>query len=187
MLVALVRSSFLVLVKPYWSEVLFLIVLLKAVFIPETSDNDDFGRNIRSPDAHRPLTLCNCDCKLLTSAVCRGLHWYTMRCVHPSQRRISSRQREERFDMRTVHTLSHACTRCLYVTQRKCVRKMCVRHEVCTIADTVVALTWVRNPDSENKILRPRRPTSILIALTKTLSPRICFPPVIICECFSKP
>ena len=38
------------------------------------------------------MTLCNCDCKLLTSAICRGLHWYTMRCIHPSQRCISSRQ-----------------------------------------------------------------------------------------------
>ena len=31
------------------------------------------------------LTLCNCDCELLTSAICRGLHWYTTRCIHPSQ------------------------------------------------------------------------------------------------------
>ena len=38
------------------------------VFIPKTSDTDDLGRIIRSPDALRPLTLCNCDCKLLTSA-----------------------------------------------------------------------------------------------------------------------
>ena len=61
-------------------------------FIPKTSDIDDNGRIIRSPDALRPLALCNCDCKLLTSAICRGLHWYTMRCIHPSQRCISSRQ-----------------------------------------------------------------------------------------------
>ena len=38
------------------------------------------------------MTLCNCDCKILTSAICRGLHWYTMRCIHTSQRCISSRQ-----------------------------------------------------------------------------------------------
>ena len=37
----------------------------------------------------------------------------------------------ERYDMRTANTLSHACTRCLYSTQRKCVRKMCVRHGMC--------------------------------------------------------
>ena len=55
----------------------------RIVFIPKTSDIDDFGRIIRSPDALGPLTLCNCDCKLFTSAICRGLHWYTMRCIHP--------------------------------------------------------------------------------------------------------
>ena len=36
-----------------------------------------------------------------------------------------------RYDMRTANTLSHACTLCLYATQRNCVRKMCVRHGVC--------------------------------------------------------
>ena len=64
----------------------------RTVFIPKTSDIDDDGRIIRSPDAHRILTLCNCDCKLLTSAICRGLQWHTMRCIHPSHRCISSRQ-----------------------------------------------------------------------------------------------
>ena len=63
----------------------------RTVFIPKTSDIDDDGRIIRSPDALRPLTLCNCGCKLLTSAICRGLHWYNMRRIHPSQRCISSR------------------------------------------------------------------------------------------------
>ena len=36
----------------------------------------------------------------------------------------------ERYDMRTANTLSHACS-CLYVTQRKSAKKMCVRHGVC--------------------------------------------------------
>ena len=36
----------------------------RTVSFPKTSDTDDFGRIIRSPDALRPL---NCDCKLLTS------------------------------------------------------------------------------------------------------------------------
>ena len=44
-------------------------------------DIDDNGRIIRSPDALRPLTLCNCDCKLPTTANCRGLQRYTMRCL----------------------------------------------------------------------------------------------------------
>ena len=52
------------------------------VFIPRTSDIDDKGRIIRSPDALRPLTLCKCDCKLRTSAICRGFHCYTMRCTN---------------------------------------------------------------------------------------------------------
>ena len=60
----------------------------RTIFIPKTSDIDDFGVIIRSPDALRPLTLCNCDCKLFTSAIVRGLHWYAMRCIHPSQRCI---------------------------------------------------------------------------------------------------
>ena len=43
----------------------------RTFFIPKTSGTDDLGRIIRSLGALRPLTLCNCDCKLLTSAVCR--------------------------------------------------------------------------------------------------------------------
>ena len=42
----------------------------RTVFIPKTSDIGDLGRIIRSPDALRPLTLCSCDFKLLTSAIC---------------------------------------------------------------------------------------------------------------------
>ena len=41
----------------------------------------------------------------------------------------------ERYDVRTANTLSHACTRCLYATQGKCVRKCacdteCARSEL---------------------------------------------------------
>ena len=82
----------------------------RTVCIPETSDIDDHGRIIRSPDALRPLTLCNCDCKLLTSAICRGLHWYTMRCIHPSQRCISSRQMADNiFEIDTTALAHVAC------------------------------------------------------------------------------
>ena len=62
------------------------------MFIRKTSDTDYFGRITRSLDAFRPLTFCNFDCKVLTSAISRGLHWYTMQCIHPPQRCISSRQ-----------------------------------------------------------------------------------------------
>ena len=79
-------------------------------FIPKTSDIDDSGRIIRSPDALRPLTLCNCDCKLLTSAICRGLHWFTMRCIHPSQRCMSSRQMTDNiFEIETTALAYVAC------------------------------------------------------------------------------
>ena len=43
----------------------------------------------------------------------------------------------ERYDMRTANALSHACTRCLYATQGKCVRKMCVRRGVCVQLKTL--------------------------------------------------
>ena len=52
----------------------------------------------------------------------------------PQGRRMKHENGEgetERYDLRTANTLSHACTRCLYVTQTNCVRKMCVRHGMC--------------------------------------------------------
>ena len=80
------------------------------VLVPKTSDIDDHGRIIRSPDALRPLTLCNCDYKLLTSAICRGLHWYTMRCIHTSQRYISSKQMTDNiFEIETIALAHVAC------------------------------------------------------------------------------
>ena len=82
----------------------------RTVFIPKTSDTDDLGRIIRSPDALRPLTLCNCDCALLTSAICRGLQWYTMQCIHTSQRCISSRQMTDNiFEIETTALAHVAC------------------------------------------------------------------------------
>ena len=82
----------------------------RTVSIPKISVIDDSGRIIRSPDALRPLTLCNCDCKLLTSAICRGLHWYTMRCIHPSQRCIFSRQTTDNiFEIETTALAHVAC------------------------------------------------------------------------------
>ena len=78
----------------------------RTVFIPKTSDTDD----VRSPDALRPLTLCNCDCKLLASTICRGLHWFTMRCIHPSQRCISSRRMTDNiFEIETTALVHVAC------------------------------------------------------------------------------
>ena len=65
------------------------------------------GRIVRSPDALRPMTLCNCDCKILTSAICRGLHWYTMQCIHTSQRCISCGQMTDNIFEIESTALSH--------------------------------------------------------------------------------
>ena len=82
----------------------------RTVFIPKSSDIDDNGRIIRSPDALRPLTLCNCDCELRTSAIGRGFQWYTMRCIHPSQRCVSSRQMTDNiFEIETAALAHVAC------------------------------------------------------------------------------
>ena len=82
----------------------------RTVFIPKSSDVDKNGRNVRSPEAVRPLTLCNCDCKILTTAICRGLQRYTMRCFHPSQRCISARQMTDNiFEIETTALAHVAC------------------------------------------------------------------------------
>ena len=61
-----------------------------------------------SLEALRPLTLGNC--KILTTAICGGLHWYAMRCVHPSQRCISARQMTDNFfDIGTAALTHVAC------------------------------------------------------------------------------
>ena len=56
--------------------------------------------------------------------------------VREQQRRRMKHENGEgqmkRYDMRTANTLWHACTRCLYATQRNCVRKMCATRSVYT-------------------------------------------------------
>ena len=104
-LVALDLSSSSTPIKQSWREGTFLFVLLKV------------GRSLslrhpilRSLDALRPLTLCNCDCKILTSAICRGLRWYTVRCIHTCQRCISSRQTTDNiFEIETTALAHVAC------------------------------------------------------------------------------
>ena len=41
------------------------VAATRTVFIPKSSDVDDNGLMVRSPDASRPLTLCNCDGKII--------------------------------------------------------------------------------------------------------------------------
>ena len=85
----------------------------RTVFIPKSSDVDNNCLIVRSPDALRPLTLCNCDWKILITAICRGLQWYTMRCIHPhpSQRCISTRQMTDNiFEIETTALAHMACS-----------------------------------------------------------------------------
>ena len=51
----------------------------RTVFIPNSPTVDDNGLIMRSPDALRPLAMCNCDCKIITTAICIGLHKYSIR------------------------------------------------------------------------------------------------------------
>ena len=91
--------------------VLLQFAASRTVFIPKSSEVDNNGFIVRSPDALRPLTLLNCDCKILTTAICRGLQWYTMRCIHPSQRCISSRQMTDNiFEVETTALAHVACS-----------------------------------------------------------------------------
>ena len=132
------HSSFLTLAGICSKEVPFQHISLKVgrCLSPRPLDIDDNGRIIRSPDALRPLTLCNCDCKLLTSAICRGLHWYTMRCIHPSQRCTSSRQMTDNiFEIETT-ALAHVAGApqesglCCRLSQRQsCLDPLCDRED----------------------------------------------------------
>ena len=50
----------------------------RTLFIPKSSTAEDNGLIVRSPDALRPLTLCNGDCKIITTAIYFGLHGYSI-------------------------------------------------------------------------------------------------------------
>ena len=63
----------------------------RTVFIPTSHEIDAKGLIIRSPETLRPLTLCNCDCKVLTASMCSGLGRYSIECIQPSQRCVTQR------------------------------------------------------------------------------------------------
>ena len=87
-----------------WKVVLTHFVANRTAFIPKSSTVDDFGLIVRSPDALRPLTLCNCDCKIITTAICFG------RCIHPAQRCVSTRQMtDDIFKVETTALAHFAC------------------------------------------------------------------------------
>ena len=71
-------------------------------FIP-----NDNGLIVRSPGALLPLTLCNCDCKVITTAICFGLHGCSIKRIHPAQRCVSTGQVTDNILERTTTALAH--------------------------------------------------------------------------------
>ena len=107
-------TSFSTRTNIWWKGEPFLNIfaMSRTVFFPKSLDIDDNERINRSPETLRPLTLWNCDSKLLTSAMCRGLHWYTVRCIHPSKRCVVSRQMTDNiFEIETAALAHVACAR----------------------------------------------------------------------------
>ena len=83
----------------------------RTVFIPKTSDIDDNGRIIRSPDALRPLTLCNCDCKLFSfyhlsrpPLEHHEMHTFSQRCI------LSRQMTDNIFEIETTDWAHVACS-----------------------------------------------------------------------------
>ena len=87
-----------------------LFAASKTVIIPNSSTVDDQGRIVRSPDPLRPFTLCHCDCKIHTTEVCSGLQQYSVSCINPAQRCVSTKQMTD--NMFEIETSALAqCTR----------------------------------------------------------------------------
>ena len=82
----------------------------RTVFIPKTSEVDVQGLLIRSPGSFRPLTVCNCDCKILTAAMCSRLQRYSIECIHPHQRCVTQRiMTDNIFEIETVAIAMRPC------------------------------------------------------------------------------
>ena len=82
----------------------------RTVFTPKDSDANAQSLLIRMPEALRPLTLCNCDCKVITSALCVGLRKHSNGCVHPSQRCVAQRMMTGNvFEMETAAIALRTC------------------------------------------------------------------------------
>ena len=63
------------------------------VFTPKSDATDEWGRIVRSPVALRPLTLCNYDCKVLTTDLCFAfLALALLRLLHPPRPAMRHRQ-----------------------------------------------------------------------------------------------
>ena len=111
-LVAWVRSSSLMFIKLSWKEVLFLIVLLNVGrsssprLLTSMTLEGLFDLLMRFARWHYAIVIAN----FLHLPSVRGLHWYTMRCIHLSQRCISSRQMTDNiFEIETTALVHVAC------------------------------------------------------------------------------
>ena len=80
----------------------YLFAASRTMLIAESQTADDQGRFVRSPSALRSLTLCNCDGKMITTAVCVVSN--ILRQLHsPAQRCVSTRQVADNiFEMETL-------------------------------------------------------------------------------------
>ena len=61
-----------------------ILAASRTVFIPKSSIVDDKGLIGRSPDA--------LDCKIITTAICCGLHKHSNRCYYTAQRCVSAKK-----------------------------------------------------------------------------------------------
>ena len=78
-------------------------------FAPKSNVADERGRIVRSLDALRPLALCGCDCKIPT-ALCFGHQQYSVSCIHPPQRCVSTRQMTDNvFQINTAALAQSSC------------------------------------------------------------------------------
>ena len=82
----------------------------RTVFIPKSGDTNARGLLIRTLEGLRPLTLCNCDRKVITSALCAGLRKYSTQCIHPSQRCVAQRMMTDNiFEIDTASIALRTC------------------------------------------------------------------------------
>ena len=111
-LVAWVRSSSLMRFELSWKEVLFLMGFADSrIFTPRPLTSMTREGLFDHQSHFGLLKLCNCDCKLVTSAICQSLTGTPLRCIHPSQRCISSRQMTDNiFEIETT-ALAHVGVR----------------------------------------------------------------------------
>ena len=85
-------------------------VVSRTVFILKSSTVENNGVTVRSLDALRSLTQCNCDSKIIKTANCFGLHRYSNRCIHKAQRCKSCRQMTDNiFEVETTAVAHFAC------------------------------------------------------------------------------